>query len=340
MLPSLASLTLATGADAEVKRSRNGEAKTRNLPDLPDDILSKIFDIVKRSNDPCNGLRELCKTHRNMCSEEIYRAACSRLRYNTEAIRDAFLRSRNVPSAARTWRYCFFQLCKRPKLTDDTFKTALKRIKSYEDGKWTHKKFGHISFWDVSRVTNMFKAFLAFSDFNENIDLWDVSSVTNMGHMFAGAIAFNQPLDWDVSRVTNMENMFYHAHEFNQPLDWDVSNVTDMYRMFEEALVFNQLLDWNVSSVTDMERMFYAARDFNQPLNWNVSRVTDMGHMFAAAISFNQPLDWDVSRVTNMENMFYNAHEFNQPLNWDVSSVKKKKDMFQGSAQDPLPGWY
>ena len=76
------------------------------------------------------------------------------------------------------------------------------------------------------------------------ISTWDVSNVTNMAWMFAEATSFNQPLNnWNVSKVTNMEAMFSHATSFNQPLNnWDVSNVTYMDQMFEEANSFNQPL--------------------------------------------------------------------------------------------------
>ena len=52
------------------------------------------------------------------------------------------------------------------------------------------------------------------------ISNWDVSKVTDMFHMFDGAESFNQPLNkWDVSSVTNMSGMFSHATSFNQPLN-------------------------------------------------------------------------------------------------------------------------
>ena len=128
------------------------------------------------------------------------------------------------------------------------------------------------------------------------ISNWDVSNVTDMSWMFSGAGSFNQPLNnWNVSKVTNMCAMFWKASSFNQPLNnWDVSKeVTDMSWMFRGAISFNQPLNnWNVSNVITMECMFDTARSFNQPLNnWNVSNeVTDMDFMFDDAISFNQPL--------------------------------------------------
>ncbi len=216
----------------------------------------------------------------------------------------------------------------RPKLTDDTFKTAISAASAKE---WTHPEYGHISYWDVSQVTDMNRAFKDKETFNEDIHLWNVSSVTDMSNMFQGAESFNQPLDWDVSSVTNMGGMFSNTDIFNQPLNWDVSNVDIMYAMFANARAFNQPLNWDVSSVTDMSDMFQGASEFNQPLNWDVSSVTDMGWMFAHTDEFNQPLNWDVSSVTDMRAMFRGASEFNQPLNWDVSSVTDMRAMFRGA---------
>ena len=57
------------------------------------------------------------------------------------------------------------------------------------------------------------------------ISNWDVSNVTDMEGMFGCANSFNQPLNnWNVSNVTNMEQMFQNARSFNQPLNkWNVS---------------------------------------------------------------------------------------------------------------------
>ena len=88
-------------------------------------------------------------------------------------------------------------------------------------------KYGHISMWDTSEITNMSELFQFKRNFNDDISNWDVSNVTNMQEMFDGARAFNQPLEqWNVGNVTNMQSMFYHASAFNQPLEqWNVGNV-------------------------------------------------------------------------------------------------------------------
>ena len=52
------------------------------------------------------------------------------------------------------------------------------------------------------------------------ISNWDVSNVTDMAWMFDDAHIFNQPLNkWNVSNdVTYMRRMFDGADSFNQPL--------------------------------------------------------------------------------------------------------------------------
>ena len=76
------------------------------------------------------------------------------------------------------------------------------------------------------------------------ISNWDTSRVTNMGYMFNGASSFNQPLNnWNVSNIYVTYNMFENARSFNQPLNkWNVSNVADMSYMFNGANSFNQPL--------------------------------------------------------------------------------------------------
>lgn len=124
-----------------------------------------------------------------------------------------------------------------------------------------------------------------------NISNWDVSWVTNMKELFSGKESFNSDISrWDVSNVTNMKHMFYDAHAFNQPIDgWNVSNVTNMESMFYGALAFNQPIgDWVVSNVIYMEGMFYGARAFNQPIGcWDVEKVTNMDSMFYGALAYD-----------------------------------------------------
>jgi surface protein len=146
------------------------------------------------------------------------------------------------------------------RLTDENFKQAIALW--FENKGECRFRFGHISDWKTSRVTNMARAFDNKRDFNEEIGRWNVGRVTNMGQMFYLASQFNQDIGrWDVSNVTDMGYMFYRASQFNKDIgQWDVSNVTNMESMFTGASEFNQDIgQWDVSNVPNMEYMFSGA---------------------------------------------------------------------------------
>ena len=78
-----------------------------------------------------------------------------------------------------------------PPFTNDTLRRA---VKDYLAGGARKedivKKYGEISNWDVSKVTNMNAMFQNATSFNQPLNKWNVSKVTNMGEMFRGAISF------------------------------------------------------------------------------------------------------------------------------------------------------
>jgi surface protein len=99
------------------------------------------------------------------------------------------------------------------RLTDENFKQAIALW--FENKEECQFRFGHISDWKTSRVTNMEKAFYDRRDFNEDIGRWNVSNVTNMREMFARASHFNQDIgQWNVSSVTDMGWMFDGAASY------------------------------------------------------------------------------------------------------------------------------
>ncbi len=55
-------------------------------------------------------------------------------------------------------------------------------------------KYGHISNWDTSLITDMSNLFNQKRYFKDNINNWDVSSVTDMSYMFRGS-AFNHNIN-------------------------------------------------------------------------------------------------------------------------------------------------
>jgi surface protein len=236
----------------------------------------------------------------------------------------------------------FGPMMQSPKLwrTNDDIRVAVDLWCSNRDE--AEERYGHISDWVVSSVTDMSKLFESKSKFNDDITRWDVSNVTDMHRMFEYASAFNQPIgNWDVSKVTDMSLMFIFATAFNQPIgNWDVSNVTYMYNMFQLAVAFNQPIgQWNVSKVTDMAQMFDSAISFNQPIeNWNVSNVIYMSAMFVRAEAFNQYLGkWDVSKVTDIR--FNDTKSFNE-YTWSLEDTSLRQ-MFGGAIsmeKKNLPG--
>ncbi len=134
----------------------------------------------------------------------------------------------------------------------------------------SYLRFGHISLWDTSKVTDMGHLFSIGTKcyFDENIEYWDVSKVTSMHAMFDDCRSFNHSLSrWNVSACTDMQNMFWRANSFNQPLStWDVSKVTDMGHMFGLAISFKchkSLYNWNVSKLENVRLMFYRG-DYKQ----------------------------------------------------------------------------
>jgi surface protein len=93
------------------------------------------------------------------------------------------------------------------KFNNETLSAAVKEW--LDDESKAEKKYGHISDWDTSEVTDMSTMFSAAKSFNQPLEKWDVSQVTDMTGMFKGATSFNQPLEkWDVSNVTTMLGMF------------------------------------------------------------------------------------------------------------------------------------
>jgi surface protein len=160
------------------------------------------------------------------------------------------------------------------KLTDENFKQAIALwFQNEEECKW---RFGHIRFWNTSRVTKMVWVFYQRNNFNEDLSGWNVSNVSDMESRFYLASDFNGDLSqWNVSKVTCMNQMFAGAREFNGDLSrWNVSNVTSLYAMFGGATKFNgDLSQWDVSKVQDMNQMFHGAKQYSADLSqWQLNQ--------------------------------------------------------------------
>ena len=99
-------------------------------------------------------------------------------------------------------------------------------------------KYGHISEWNTSLVTDMNDLFKDKTDFNDDISKWNVRNVTDMSGIFSGEYGNTGSFNGDISR-------------------WNVSSVTNMSSMFHRTSFNGDISGWNVSSVTNMSGMFF-----------------------------------------------------------------------------------
>ena len=103
-------------------------------------------------------------------------------------------------------------------------------------------KYGHISKWDISQVTQMANLFRDQTSFNDDIGQCDACKVRGMDCMFSGYKAFDQEIESrDVPEVAVMRGIFMRCAKVNRYIgDWDVRKVEDMEVMFLGAITFNQ----------------------------------------------------------------------------------------------------
>ena len=117
-----------------------------------------------------------------------------------------------------------------PQLTNQTIREAVAAFCDEGGGRrhadFLHSpaataKYGPITSWDVTQVTDMSNLFEGCATFNQPIGEWQVGQVTTMSFMFRGAAAFNQPIgEWQVGQVTTMCRMFDGAVRMVRPPAW------------------------------------------------------------------------------------------------------------------------
>ena len=202
--------------------------------------------------------------------------------------------------------YKFFKF---DKITNSNIYSAVEEW--IKNKKTAYAKYGHISDWDTSRITDMNSLFYKRTSFNDDISRWNTSNVTSMYCMFSGATLFNQDLN------TN-------GHK------WTVHNVTDMQCMFENASRFNgNISNWNTVNVINMAKMFKNATNFSQQLAsdgfiWNTSNVLYMNEMFYNATSFKGEISgWDTNNVIDMNNIFYKVPVFENVIEYVKDTVSQ-----------------
>jgi len=162
---------------------------------------------------------------------------------NVDVLIDVIVQVKNVRCV--TEFEDFYKLSPRLKpITREELKVAITHW--VRDEVSSFMKYGHISYWDVSHITDM-RGIFENSTFNGDISKWDVSNVTYMDSMFCCSTFDGDIFNWDVSNVTDMDYMF-NGSIFNGDISkWDVSNVTNMEWMFCGSTFDGDIFNWDVS---------------------------------------------------------------------------------------------
>jgi len=203
-------------------------------------------------------------------------------------------------------------------LTDETFHNAIEECSQSNPigGMCKGSEYGIMPDWDVSRVTDMSKAFYDMWDFNGDLSKWDVKNLKNAQEMFYGADTFNADISkWNTQNLQNCQDMFHDAKSFNRSIDhWKTHTVTNMNGMFMGAKKFNSdISNWDVQNVQSMRDMFAETFNFNQPIGkWNVKSCRDMRFMFSKAKTFKQKINnWKGPAAKEAQfKMFSDAYSF------------------------------
>ncbi|EOD39597.1 hypothetical protein EMIHUDRAFT_200139 [Emiliania huxleyi CCMP1516] len=132
--------------------------------------------------------------------------------------------------------------------------------------------YGHISSWDVSRITDM-KCLFSADPWCELYGGGGSTTGKDMGNPDIGDIS-----SWDTPAVVDMSRMFRGASSFNKDISsWDTSTVRYMDHISTAPpLSTKDISSWNTSAVVFMSYMFQGASAFDKDLSsWDTSAVGD-----------------------------------------------------------------
>ena len=238
--------------------------------------------------------------------------------------------------------------------TDDDFYTAI--IACRKNLTTCELRYGPMSEWDVSRVTDMSYAFKIGT-----VNHFQFDQAAFPGHYRTFGYVC---LRWDAcSRQRRLsQTKFFQASpgefgaaykdapNFSRDLSrWDVSSVTDMGAMFEDFEGdVGDLSQWNTSSVVNMDAMFmqrynyqifrYGERYFNDTGEWKASSHFETRFrldvprtvVILPGATFGNLGAWNVSSVRSMRFTFSGLGRdwHNMFKHWDVSSVTNMDGIF------------
>ncbi len=185
--------------------------------------------------------------------------------------------------------------------------------------------FGHITNWDVSRISDFTRmASQAFLHaFNYDISGWTFGyhpKGLSFDRMFQGLPFYNQPFHFkkpaNDTMTVNLTSMFSHCPKLNSPISFSGVRITTMTNMFEKCHEFNApvTIKSDVAFIESTDRMFANCTCFNQPVQFHgVTYIERMNFMFYDCRVFNQPIDWFVES-DRAEGMMLDCKAFNQSM--------------------------
>jgi surface protein len=116
-----------------------------------------------------------------------------------------------------------------------------------------HRTYGHVSTWDVRKVSSMAGAFAAKDVGDLDLSFWNTRNVTDMSGMFDGTKGTVNVSTWDTRNVLRMDAMFRGASIKGDMGAWDVGKVRTMREMFKGAVFDQDLSRWDPRSITSEE---------------------------------------------------------------------------------------
>jgi surface protein len=200
-------------------------------------------------------------------------------------------------------------------LMDASIKAAAADVASGPGVSTLTARYGPISTWDTSRVTDFSQLFYNKPTFNADISKWNTANVTTMRGMLSGATAFVQDISgWNVGRVLDMRDTFALV-----PLPDAVKS-----RLYSSwgGLLQAVYPTWGQLGMTDaslrtavtawITNAATASATYGPIAAWDTSRVTNMGQLFSNQKMFTGGSDADISRwntasVANAAQMFLNT---------------------------------
>ena len=111
------------------------------------------------------------------------------------------------------------------KLTDETIRIAV--VFWFNDPDYCISKFGHISDWDTSEITDMSRLFYFRDNFDCDISKWNTENVVDMSEMFYFCSKFSCDISkWNTKSLVEVTSMLTKCDSYNHDMsNWSNSHL-------------------------------------------------------------------------------------------------------------------